>query len=301
VASAKIDPSLDMHYDDYCFVAPWVTAEPLVAVHGIAESGLVWFGLMPALSSQFRVLVPDLRGFGRSTVPRPGSPWTLTVLAADLIKFFDILGFSSVHLVGSKFGGTVAAHLAAQFPARVTTLCLLNALIRPEKTGTLDVSAVPDRGRQVGFAEFARESQRLRLGTGVSQAQLDWWNKLMSSADSEVFKVAAATAASVDLFDSLPAIQAPTLVVTSDRNPMAGLEWVLKWSRRLPKSELVVLPGDGYHVAAFAPEECARQVIAFIRRHRPDPYTGAAGTIEGSDSGRPLRDPHDNQSTKERC
>jgi 3-oxoadipate enol-lactonase len=269
VPSADIDATLAMHYDEYCFAPPWTTPAPLVMVHGIAESGLVWYAWIPHLARQFRLLVPDIRGFGQSTLTESVSPWTLEVLAADLVKFLDVLGVHSAHIVGAKFGGSVCVMFAAQFPTRVRTLSLVNALIRPERRAgrALDVTSVPARAEKLGFAGFASESQRLRLGSGVSQAQLEWWNDLMASADPAMAKAAAETAAGVDLFDTLAAIQAPTLMVTSDRNPMASLDWVLQCVRQVPKGELAVLPGDGYHVAAFAPDECARQVSAFIQRH----------------------------------
>ncbi|MBI3935594.1 MAG: alpha/beta fold hydrolase, partial [Betaproteobacteria bacterium] len=73
----RIDPALEMHYliDDY--TDPWRDAETVLMLHGNAESGAVWFGWVPHLARRFRVVRPDMRGFGASTPMPRDFPWTL--------------------------------------------------------------------------------------------------------------------------------------------------------------------------------------------------------------------------------
>ena len=73
-----ITPDLQMYYRDECFVDSWQAPEALLLLHGNAESGAAWNAWMPAVGRRFRVVRPDMRGFGRSTpMPLPGarSPW----------------------------------------------------------------------------------------------------------------------------------------------------------------------------------------------------------------------------------
>src|SRR4051794_30052690 len=112
-----IDPTLTTYYEDDCFADPWREPEPVVLVHGVAESSRAWFGVVPHLGRRFRVLRPDVRGFGRSTVPANTAeyPWSTTGFAADLAGFLDALGIGSAHIVGAKLGGAISVQFAASY------------------------------------------------------------------------------------------------------------------------------------------------------------------------------------------
>ncbi len=68
----------------------------------------------------------------------------------------------------------------------------------------------------------------------------------------------------MDITALLPQIQAPTLVITSDRSALASVETVRDWQTRIPNSQLLVLPSAAYHLAAALPEECAEATPRFI-------------------------------------
>src|SRR3546814_2103676 len=92
-----VRPGLTMHYEDHCFAEPWREAETVLMVHGIAESGVAWTQWVPHLSAQYRVLRPDLPGFGQSPTPADYN-WSADELASDLIAFVDALGVERVHI-----------------------------------------------------------------------------------------------------------------------------------------------------------------------------------------------------------
>ncbi len=268
--SITVDDTLDLYYEDDCFADPWTTPETIVLIHGVGESSAAWYGWVPGLSRRFRVLRPDLRGFGRSTVPAPGYGWSPANHAADIRAFLDELGIEKAHIVGAKYGGAVATQFAADFPDRVLTLDLMGPLIKGDNTGSqVEISTyatiVEEQG---GHAGFAVNTQRLRLGSTAPAELVDWWNRMMIDSPDHVGTEIVGAAGGVDLTSVLGKILAPTLVITTDRNPIHGLEWVVTWQRLLKNSDLVVLPGDGYHVAASDPDECVRHVTAFIERRR---------------------------------
>ena len=60
-------PDLEMHYEVNDFTDPWRTKETILLLHGNAESGAAWYGWVPTLARHYRVVRPDMRGFGRST------------------------------------------------------------------------------------------------------------------------------------------------------------------------------------------------------------------------------------------
>ena len=58
---------LEMHYEVDDFTDPWRRPQTVLLLHGNAESGLAWYGWVPTLARRYRVVRPDMRGFGAST------------------------------------------------------------------------------------------------------------------------------------------------------------------------------------------------------------------------------------------
>lgn len=275
--SAKLDATLTVYYEDEWFGHPWLAPEAVVLIHGAAESSRAWFAWVPRLAGELRVLRPDLRGFGRSTVPPAGYPWSPRAFAADLARFFDVLGLAAAHVVGAKLGGTVALQFAADYPQRTRTLAVLSGPVRGHGAGgKIDPGVASARIGAVGLAAWAAETQRARLGSSVSSEQVEWWTQLMAQSDARVCLEVTAAAGRMDISDLLPQIRCPALVITTEGSSLLPVETVREWQRQIPTSELLVLPGDSFHPAASVPDECARHVLAFIgRRAAPAGHGGS--------------------------
>jgi pimeloyl-ACP methyl ester carboxylesterase len=71
----------------------------------------------------------------------------------------------------------------------------------------------------------------------------------------------------LDVEPDLPNIACPTLVITTEGSALGSGEATRAWQRKIPNSELLVLPGDSYHVGATHAEACAAATIAFIERY----------------------------------
>ena len=100
--------------------------EDLVMVHGLATNMAFWyFKYGVALANRFRVTLYDLRGHGRSEMPRSG--YTPMVLARDLAALLDHLGIGKAHLMAHSFGGVVALNFACEQPQRVRSLVLADS------------------------------------------------------------------------------------------------------------------------------------------------------------------------------
>jgi pimeloyl-ACP methyl ester carboxylesterase len=98
---------------------------PLVLVHGIGASKDHWPRLARRLAHRFRIVAPDLPGFGESDKPEDGD-YSMTGQAEAVLAFADALGLGAFHLAGSSMGGRIAAELAARHPRRLRTLWLLD-------------------------------------------------------------------------------------------------------------------------------------------------------------------------------
>ncbi len=100
------------------------SGDPLVLIHGWPQTSHCWHKVMPALSRKFRVIAPDLRGFGRSD--KDGMPLSRAQLAADIVSLLDALVIDKAHIAGHDWGGMVALKMAFDFPDRINKLCLID-------------------------------------------------------------------------------------------------------------------------------------------------------------------------------
>ena len=100
--------------------------EPLLLIHGLGGSGADWAFQVAAVEKQFRVIVPDLPGCGHS--PPPADEYTIAGCAAALWSLLDHLDVPQTDLIGFSLGGAVALEMAAQRPASVPRLGLINSL-----------------------------------------------------------------------------------------------------------------------------------------------------------------------------
>ena len=90
---------------------------PIVLLHGWPQHGGVWQPLIVGLGEDHRVLVPDLRGFGRSDAP--DGDYSKHSLAADVLALLDREGIERADVVGHDWGGWIAWLLALEHPGRV--------------------------------------------------------------------------------------------------------------------------------------------------------------------------------------
>lgn len=262
----QFDPTLTVHYEDHCFAPPWRSSEVALLIHGMAESSRAWYAWVPHLARELRVLRPDLRGFGRSTAPPPGYPWSPAGFAADLARFLDALNVDKAHVVGAKLGGSIALQFAADYPERVRTLSVLSGPVRRQPGGPSD-RRVSENISAKGLRAWVAETQRDRLGSVASEQQLAWWTDFMAASDERVAIEVTAVAGHLDISEALPRIKAPALIVTTEGSALQSVEVVREHQMQIPNSELLVLPGDSYHIAASSPDECAERVLSFIGRH----------------------------------
>lgn len=112
---------------------------PIVLLHGIFAEKDHWVDFARPLTGQYRVIAPDIPGFGEST-RRDDQPYDYAAHVTRLAAFLDALGLAKVHLAGNSMGGTIAALFALQHPERVASVAFIGAPhgIRSPQPSTMD-------------------------------------------------------------------------------------------------------------------------------------------------------------------
>lgn len=254
---------LALHYVVDDFTDPWTTPETILLLHGNAESALAWYAWVPHLARRYRVVRPDRRGFGASTPMPRDFPWTLDVLIDDHARLMDELGIERFHVVGAKWGGTLARAFAARRPDRVATLTVAGtpAAARP---GSEVIPKLVAEFEKSGLKPWTQRTMGMRLGADFPREGVEYWIDFMSRADVGSMIGFNETINYVDISAEMPNIRCPTLVITTEGSGLASVEQNRAWQERIPDSKLLVLPGDSYHVALTNPDACARATLEFI-------------------------------------
>jgi len=242
----------DFSYREDWFGEPWRKPETAVLIHGNDESSIVWYAWVPRMAQDFRVLRPDLPGFGRSRVPA-GMDWSMVGLSKYVAQVLDKAGVRSAHIIGAKTGGAIAMQFAADYPDR-----------------TLTVSVASGPASVIAMTNPSPIPQRDRLGSHAPKEMIDYWNTMFASAPEAGKKGLDTALSKFDLARDgvLQRIKAPALVITADRSALQSVEKVRQYQRQIANSRLVVLNSDAYHIAVANADECASNVLAFIRENR---------------------------------
>ncbi len=244
--------------------------EPIILLHCSSGSSGVWAPVMNQLGQDYRVIAPDLLGYGRSSWPRDlplGQDAELGVVAA-LLNVVD----RPAHLVGHSYGGTVALRAATCFPRQVASL----TLIEPVAFHLLRRADEPDGWREI--AALAERHVAL-VGEGrdatAAEAFLTYWmdpaagqipDVARDSAVRTAVKVAAEWRlmfAAEDDRDAIAEIDAPTLLICGGRTRTPARRVVEVLRQILPHARHLEIDDAGHMSPLTHPGDIAEA----IRRH----------------------------------
>ncbi len=97
---------------------------PVVLLHGFPETSYAWRNQIPILAERYRVIAPDLRGYGETD--KPASGYDKRTMALDLVELLNALGIGKVALVGHDRGARVATRFAKDHPALLDRLVVMD-------------------------------------------------------------------------------------------------------------------------------------------------------------------------------
>jgi pimeloyl-ACP methyl ester carboxylesterase len=205
--------------------------EPLVLLHGGGGIGANWELIFKEPPPGYRLIVPDLRGHGRSTNPLPDL--TFRQVALDVLGLLDHLGIERFQAIGLSLGAKTLLHVATRQPGRIEAMVL--------------VSATPY------FPAPARAAMGQLRPDNRSDAEWQQMRQWHPQGDEQIRKLWTQMNALKDSYEDmsftpphLATIEARTLVVHGDHDPLYPVELALEMYRAIPRSYLWVVPNGGH-------------------------------------------------------
>lgn len=254
-------PDCRLHYTIDDHTDAWTQPETVLFVHGFTENAEAWRAWVPHFSRRYRVIRIDQRGFGKSGPVARDYPLTTGRFVEDLAAVIRQVAGGSAHVVGGKSGGISVLMLAATHPELTRTITVACSPVTPPKAeGWLEEM------ERDGVREWARRTQRERMGSRMPEAGIDWWSDMMGETALSTAHAYLRWVSNIDIREDIKRIRCPTLVIGTD-TARRGRSVFESWQKTIPDSELVMLPIDGYHAAGSDPDTTARVTLDFIARH----------------------------------
>jgi pimeloyl-ACP methyl ester carboxylesterase len=249
------------------------TGTPLLLVHDYLASRVTWDDVLPRLAERFRVIVPDLPGFGESEKPPPSRyRYGFEGFSESLVDLIAALGLGRVSLCGHAMGGAVALTLAAAHAHVVEKLVLVNPLVYPPRPDPLlRIAGVPVLGPLLFKQLYNRTLFRSRFlapargANGAASRRVDHLFELFDAPAAR--EAAYATMRSMldtrPLTASVPRITAPALVAWGRANRTSPVDQGRRLARELGGARFEVFD-CGQSPAEECPEAFASAVTSFL-------------------------------------
>ncbi len=203
----------------------------LVLLHGFQSTGQQWDPYIEDLADKYRLIIPDLRGHGRSL--NPSGKFITRELAQDVLTLLDLLGIDSFSAIGTSMGAMTLLHAATIQRERVDLMVLVGGTpYFPETARAIYRSVDPDSIPPERLTEMARGHSG-----GVEQVlQLQrQFSSYKDSYDDMNFTV-----------PYLASINASTLIVQGDRDPLFPVPVAIEMYDAIPNSYLWIVPNKGH-------------------------------------------------------
>jgi len=237
---------------------------PILLVHGFPLSGKLWEPVVPLLERKFRLIVPDLRGHGRSEASETVS---MARFADDLAELLDEIGESGpVVPVGMSMGGYVVFEFCRRYPERLRALVLADTRAQADPPEEIRMRLEMAQLVRAGGSVAITDTMIARLfGPHASEELKASWREMLNATESRGVAAALdAMACRVDSFATLSSLTCPVLIVTGEHDaitPPQDAEWMRQAAQ---DAEVEILPGAGHMTPVECPEAFAAALLRFL-------------------------------------
>ena len=252
--------------------------ETILFVHGFGADKDSWATFLPSFSGSYRLIVPDLPGFGESSAPDTAS-YDIPSQVKNLAQFIDTEGLDSFHLIGVSMGGYIAAYYASEHPEKIKSLALIDAagvvsqipsyIWRQYKNNgeILLLYRTPEQFDNFLSALFHNPpyipSRFKKYFTDRGARNYDHYKKILNEMVD----------GGMGLLESrLPKIKARTLLIWGENDSIIHVSSVEKFKKGIKDCQTVIIPNCGHVPYMECPEKTRRVYKTFLRLSHSDTH-----------------------------
>jgi pimeloyl-ACP methyl ester carboxylesterase len=218
---------------------------PLVLIHAFPLDSTMWRAQVEWFSPRYRVITPDVIGFGAS---QPSRPWSMPDMGDELEALLDRLGIANCILVGLSMGGYIGLPFTLRHPGRVKALVLAHTRARADlDTERSGRTAMIEELQRDGNGNLPGKMLPRLLGPETSTEVRDYVKAtiLGSSAEACIHAVTAMRDRT-DQTASLAKLACPTLVIAGSGDAILKVEDIEKMAAAIPGARCQVIPRTGH-------------------------------------------------------
>ncbi len=230
---------------------------PLLLLHGgLGTARLHWWREIPVFAAHYRVIAPDMRGYGRSSPPRTFPFDFYQQDAADMAALLDALSTAPAHVIGWSDGAVVALVMAVHYPHIVRSLTVISgeARLLPQERAVWPVLAGAST-----WSGGARERFIVAQGPlnwpGILDAMVAGYNRVLDERGGEIVS------------QRVHEIRCPTLILHGDADPTVPVQHAYELHTAIAGSRLHLYPGTGHLPQREHGEDLRARVLAFLAEH----------------------------------
>lgn len=227
---------------------------PIIFLHGGTSSSESWINYMNRFSDSYRVIAPDCRGQGKSSIGI--SPITYSKMANDIVKLMDYLVIDKFHIVGQSDGGVISIHLLTEYPERILSATLIGTpyhinnypkyVQKTLETYTEDLKSKKTRYKDIKSKHLASKNQQ--KWTKLVNLLGEMWKTQPTFSESEIKQILT-----------------PVLIVKTDNDYFIPSKVFDKMSMLIKGAKVLYIPEGNHSVYKQKPEEISNSIRIFIQ------------------------------------
>lgn len=236
----------------------------LVLIHGLGASAERWIHVIPLLEDHFRVIVPDLIGFGYSD--KPTADYTPDFFSDFLEKFFSVLNIKRTNLIGSSLGGQISAEYTASHAENIEKLILVSpAGMMKKSTPALDAYIMAALYPNVISAKNAFETME-GSGKNVEENIVNGFVERMQLPNAKLAFMSTVLGLknSKSITFKLESIMRPTLVIWGGNDPVIPINYADDFVSAIKDCKFFRMDGCGHTPYVQNPYLFTTKVLEFL-------------------------------------
>lgn len=240
---------------------------PLVMIHGLGASTRDWEYQIDFFKKQFKVLIFDLRGHGKTD--KPDMAYSVDLFTSDTAALIRHIFPEGAHVVGHSLGGMVAFQLALDHPELVKTLTILNsapAVIFPSIKSQFYFVLRSIDVRLFGMKHISTQLAKMLFPSPDQAALRQTFIERWCENDPKAYLNSLRAFRGWTVMHRLSSLSCPTLIIAADRDytPVTFKEFYI---RMIPNAELVVIKNSGHISIVDQPEAFNNALMSFLMKN----------------------------------